>query len=78
MDSLVRLSLRRARILGLIHMEDRPIEKMIMRIQLSELEAALIELAAGTGQMSGLPKEIGAISPHKEIEAALSALLATP
>lgn len=74
-DPLARLLTRRSNLLGLIHIEDRPLDRAILRIQLAELEAATIELAAALGRAGVLPVEMGRIEPRTEILTATTSLL---
>jgi hypothetical protein len=61
--------------LGLIHVENRPARRLILRIQIAELEAAIIELAVALGKAQEIPASFGKISPLDEISHHIGLLL---
>lgn len=75
MDALTRLLLRHQKSKGLIHIENRPARRLILRIQLAELEAAILEVATLEGKAGEIPADFGQISPLDEISRHIGLLL---
>lgn len=75
MDALTRLLLRHQRSKEVIQIENRPARRMILRIQLAELEAAILEVATSEGKADSVPADFGKISALNEISHHIGLLL---
>ena len=75
MDPLAILLFRHEMSVQAIQAENRAAERMIRRIQLSELEAAILDVAAKLDRLNEVPPGFGAIHPEREIVHYLSVCL---